>query len=87
VRFRDGAPCERHVLAEDAFAEIVIWRLPHPAKGSTHRFKYRLAMIVAGECVLRYDNEKGKGDHRHAGDVETVYTSRPAGNRLPSLRM
>ena len=65
---------ERHVLAEDAFAEIVIWRIPHPAKGSTHRFKYRLALVVAGECVLRYDNEKGKGDHRHASGVETVYT-------------
>jgi hypothetical protein len=51
---------ERHVLAEDAFAEIVIWRIPHPAKGSTHRFKYRLALVVAGECALRYDNERAK---------------------------
>ena len=64
---------ERHVLAEDAFAEIVIWRLPQPAEGSTHRFKYRLVLIVGGECVLRYDNESGKGDHRHAGKVETAY--------------
>jgi hypothetical protein len=64
---------ERHVLAEDAFAEIVIWRVPHRVKGSTHRFKYRLALIVAGECVLRYDNEAGKGDHRHVGAVETAY--------------
>lgn len=64
---------ERHVLAEDAFAEIVVWRVPHPVKGSTHRFKYRLALIVAGECVLRYDNEAGKGDHRHVGEVETAY--------------
>jgi len=23
--------------------------------------------------VLRYDNEAGKGDHRHVGDVETEY--------------
>lgn len=64
---------ERHVLAEDAFVEIVVWRVPHPVKGSTHRFKYRLALIVAGECVLRYDNEAGKGDHRHVGNVETRY--------------
>jgi hypothetical protein len=33
----------------------------------------RLALIVAGECVLRYDNETGKGDHRHLAGVETVY--------------
>ena len=64
---------ERHVVAEDAFAEIVVWRVPHSVRGSTHRFKYRLALIVAGECVLRDDNEAGKGDHRHARGVETVY--------------
>jgi len=64
---------ERHILAEDAFAEIVVWRVPHPDKGSTHRFKYRLALIVGGECVLGYDNETGQGDHRHLGEVETVY--------------
>jgi hypothetical protein len=32
-----------------------------------------LALVVAGECVLRYDNETGKGDHRHVGEVETGY--------------
>lgn len=64
---------ERHVLAEDVFVEIVVWRIPRSARGSTHRFKYRLALVVAGECVLRYDNEPGKGDHRHLGDVETPY--------------
>ncbi|WP_371747516.1 DUF6516 family protein [Caballeronia sp. Sq4a] len=24
-------------------------------------------------CVLRYDNERGKGDHKHVGAVETPY--------------
>ena len=67
---------ERHVLAEDAFAEIVVWRVPRSVKGSSPRFKYRLALIVAGECILRYDNETGKGDHRHAGKTETVYAFR-----------
>jgi hypothetical protein len=67
---------ERHVLAENAFVEIVVWRVPHPVKGSTHRFKYRLALIVAEECVLRYDNETGKGDHRHLGETETAYVFR-----------
>ena len=64
---------ERHVLAENAFVEIVIWRVPRAVKGSDHRLKYRLALIVDGECVLRYDNEAGKGNHRHAGGVETTY--------------
>ena len=64
---------ERHVVAENAFAEIIVWRVPHPVRGSTHRLKYRLALIVRGECMLRYDNETGKGDHRHLGKTETVY--------------
>nr|WP_318290120.1 DUF6516 family protein [Paraburkholderia sp. BL8N3] len=42
--------------------------------GSTHHYKYSLAYIVGDVCVLRYDNERGKGDHRHAGDVETPYS-------------
>jgi Family of unknown function (DUF6516) len=64
---------ERHVLGEDAFVEIVVWRLPQPARGSTHRFKYRLALVQNGVCVLRYDNEAGKGDHRHVDDSEELY--------------
>ena len=28
---------------------------------------------MRGECVLRYDNEVGKGDHRHFGDKENAY--------------
>lgn len=64
---------ERHILAEDAFVEIVIWRLPRPSRGSKHRYKYRLALVENGACVLRYDNEIGKGDHRHIWKVEEDY--------------
>ena len=64
---------ERHVLAEDVFVEIVVWRVPRPVRGSAHRLKYRLALVASGECVLRYDNDAGKGDHRHLGAVETAY--------------
>jgi len=63
----------RVVLADDAFSEIVIWRVPRSITPSEHDFKYRLAYVVGGECVLRFDNEFGKGDHRHVGDIETAY--------------
>ncbi|MFZ5482900.1 MAG: toxin-antitoxin system TumE family protein [Pseudomonadota bacterium] len=63
----------RVVLAIDAFAEISVWRLPEPVPPSEPPFKYRLAYVVGGECVLRYDNERGKGDHRHAGQAEPSY--------------
>lgn len=63
----------RIVFHADAFAEMVIWMLPSPLPGSRHRLKYRLAYVVSGVCVLRYDNEAGKGDHRHWGDHEAGY--------------
>jgi len=56
-----------------AFAEVVIWQLPKPVSGSNHAYKYRLAYIVDGTCVLRYDNETGKGDHHHADGKERIY--------------
>jgi hypothetical protein len=63
----------RVVLAADAFVEVVVWRVPELLKPSTHRFTYRLAYVVEGKCVLRYDNERGKGDHRHTETKETPY--------------
>ena len=63
---------ERRVL-EAGFIEVIVWKLPEPLGGSRHGFKYRLAYIVESECVLRYDNEAGKGDHRHVGTTERPY--------------
>jgi hypothetical protein len=64
---------ERLALVENRFVEMVVWQLKVPAKGSTHLFKYRLALVVDGQCVLRYDNEAGKGDHRHGEDGQRPY--------------
>jgi hypothetical protein len=64
---------ERHVLNAGAFVEVVVWRLPRPMRGSDHPFKYRLALVIDGFCVLRYDNEAGKGDHRHVNQKEEPY--------------
>ncbi|MBX3280471.1 MAG: hypothetical protein KF868_20935 [Acidobacteria bacterium] len=63
----------RIVYSESSFAELILWHLPNPVEGSTHRFKYRLAYIVDGMCVVRYDNERKKGDHRHFGEKEDAY--------------
>ncbi|MGE0705168.1 MAG: DUF6516 family protein [Vicinamibacterales bacterium] len=63
----------RITFSETAFAELVLWQLPKPVAASTHQFKYRLAYVVDGVCVVRYDNEVGKGDHRHFGDKEGAY--------------
>jgi len=63
----------RVTFAEAAFAELVLWQVPKPIAGSAHRFKYRLAYVVDGACVVRYDNEVGKGDHRHFNGRESAY--------------
>lgn len=60
----------REVLSDEAFYEMVIWELPDSLPGSNHRYKYRLALVVRNVCVLRYDNERGKGDHRHVNGSE-----------------
>jgi len=60
-------------FSETAFAELVLWKIPKPVAGSTHSFKYRLAYVVGGVCVVRYDNEAGKGDHRHFDAKENAY--------------
>jgi Family of unknown function (DUF6516) len=64
---------ERHVIGEALFAEVVVWRLPRRLPGSEHRIKYRLALVARGVCVLRFDNESGKGDHKHIGRRQAPY--------------
>ena len=64
----------RVIYSERSFADLVLWRLSEPIKGSSHQFKFRLAYVVSGKCVLRYDNDAWKGDHRHFGGKETAYT-------------
>lgn len=63
----------RVVLSESSFAEIVVWHVPKAVLGSAHLFKYRLAYVVRGECVLRFDNEAGKGDHLHVAGRKIPY--------------
>ena len=66
----------RIAFSETAFAELVLWQVPKPVAGSAHGFKYRLAYVVGGVCVVRYDNEVGKGDHRHFNGKESTYNFR-----------
>ncbi|MDZ4223277.1 MAG: DUF6516 family protein [Methylotenera sp.] len=64
----------RLILSESAFAEMMIWQLQVPLEGSAHDYKYRLAYVVNGVCILRYDNEAGKGNHLHINEQETSYS-------------
>ena len=46
--------------------EGVISEVPEPVQPSEHRIKYRLVYVIAGERIVGYDNERGKGDHKHS---------------------
>lgn len=70
----DAAPILR---SRDSYAggviEIVVWAVPKPVPPSRHGFKYRLVFARDGERVVGYDNERGKGDHRHIDGEEKSY--------------
>ena len=63
----------KEIRDDGTLVEVVVWELPEPLPPSAHSFKYRLFYGVAGSCRVRYDNERGKGDHRHIGEYEYVY--------------
>ena len=64
---------DRATHSDGVFSELVVWQVPVPVSGSLHSFKYRLALVVRGACLLRYDNEVGKGNHRHGPEGESEY--------------
>lgn len=64
---------DRRVFEDGCLIEVVIWQVPQPVPPTVHGFKYRLFYGRRGERIVGYDNERGKGDHRHLGDVESQY--------------
>lgn len=59
---------------DGAIVEMLLWRVPSPVPPSTHRLKYSLFYGRPGIREVGYDNERGKGDHRHFRGVESPYT-------------
>ncbi|MBI2752823.1 MAG: hypothetical protein HYX46_04815 [Betaproteobacteria bacterium] len=64
----------KEIRDDGSIVEIVIWELGEPLPPSTHLYKYRLYYGSGGVCRVLYDNERGKGDHRHVGDAEHDYS-------------
>ena len=61
------------VMADGAIVQIRVWRLPFANSERPHGLKYSLFYGRAGERIIAYDNEAGKGDHRHYRDSEERY--------------
>jgi hypothetical protein len=64
---------EKLVLDSGAIVEIKVWRLPQRTAERPHGLKYSLFYGRPGERIIGYDNEAGKGDHRHFQGVERPY--------------
>lgn len=63
----------KYELDDGAIVEMVIWDLLQPVLGSRHKYKYRLYFGKGGKRIVGYDNERGKGDHRHLRGAEQAY--------------
>lgn len=64
---------DRQILEDGAIVEMIIWQVPAPVPPSVHPFTYSLFYGCPGRRVVGYDNERGKGEHRHLGEVEAAY--------------
>ncbi len=61
------------LFADGAIIEIKVWLVPERVPPSRHDLKYSLYYGRPGQRLVGYDNERGKGDHRHYLDREEVY--------------
>jgi len=61
------------IYDDGSIIEMTVWRVPEQVSGSDHAFKYSLFYGRDGVRIVGYDNEAGKGDHRHIDGGETPY--------------
>jgi hypothetical protein len=64
---------DRFEYADGAIIEMTIWQVGKQVQGSEHFLKYSLFYGYPGRRVIGYDNERGKGDHRHFEQREIAY--------------
>ena len=65
---------EKYIYSDGAMREMVLWQLPRRTADRPHGLKYRLYYELGdGTCLVRFDNESGKGDHKHVGSREESY--------------
>ena len=65
---------EKYIYSDGAIREMILWQLPGKTSDRPHGLKYRLYYgLKDGTCLVRFDNESGKGDHKHVGGREEDY--------------
>ena len=64
---------DKATLSDGSIVEMTIWQLATSEPDRPHRLKYSLYYGRAGERLVGYDNERGKGDHKHLMGRELRY--------------
>lgn len=64
---------DKTVYPDGSIIEMTIWELSESVSGSEHYLKYSLFYGIPGNRIIGYDNEFGKGDHKHIGAHEENY--------------
>ena len=64
---------ERVHYQDGAILEMKLWRVPLRVPPSAHEFKYSLFYGRPGVREVGYDNERGKGDHKHFRNKQIPY--------------
>lgn len=64
---------DKTLLPDGSLVEMVIWQLPSVSDDRPHGLKYRLFYGRDGKRIVGYDNERGKGDHKHLLNIEKRY--------------
>ena len=60
----------RQLFPDGYMIHMRVWEVPQPVPPSEHNFKYAAFYGRPGERTILYDNERGKGGHRHYGARE-----------------
>ncbi len=64
----------KFIYSDGAVREMILWKLPKKTISHPQGLKYRLHYgYPDGRTEVRYDNERGKGDHRHIKIKEESY--------------
>lgn len=82
---------DKTIYPDGAILEMRIWRLPEANVERLHGLKYSLYYGKNGVRLVAYDNERGKGDHRHytshATNVEEAYVFTTAAQLVADFMM
>jgi hypothetical protein len=64
----------KNVNPDGSILELVVWKVDTPVPPTEHGYKYRAVYVLDGQRIVGFDNERGKGDHRHLDGKELPYS-------------